>query len=176
MTDLILRRPEERDIPDLLALMRRPAVQWGTGRLPFQSDDYITSRVRNPAEGTYSIAAERDGVAIGLVTIVRGRDRRAHTGALAITVHDAHHRQGVGRRLMEASLDLADNWPGLIRLELTVNADNVGAIALYRTFGFEDEGVSRADLLRGGVYVDTLRMGRLVAPPSHGQARSGVLR
>ncbi len=40
-------------------------------------------------------------------------------------------------------MDLADNWLNLQRLELTVYSDNAAAIALYRKFGFEQEGCHR---------------------------------
>ena len=164
MSELILRAPEERDIPALHEMILRPAVQWGTGRLPYQKTDWVAERVRARTEGVHSLVAEKDGTAIGWATLTRGPDRRSHSGSLAITVHDLHHRQGVGRALMTAILDLADNWLGLIRTELEVNIDNHGAIALYRAFGFEDEGIRRASLLRDGVYVDSLLMGRLMAP------------
>lgn len=164
MTQIFLRTPEERDIPALHTMILRPAVQWGTGRLPYQSTDWVAERVLRPGEGVHAIVAEKDGVAVGWATLNRGRDRRAHVGSLAITVHDAHHRQGIGRALMTAILDLADNWLGLLRVELTVNTDNHGAIALYEVFGFEREGISRCDILRGGILIDALCMARLRAP------------
>ena len=36
-------------------------------------------------------------------------------------------------------IDLAENWLGLTRIELTVYADNASAIALYKKFNFEVE-------------------------------------
>ncbi len=54
--------------------------------------------------------------------------------------HDQWQGRGVGRALMEAAVDLADNWLSLTRLELTVFADNAPAIRLYERVGFEVEG------------------------------------
>lgn len=52
--------------------------------------------------------------------------------------------------------------PGLlIRAQLDVNIDNAPAIALYERFGFEREGIRRADVFRDGAYVDTFSMARL---------------
>lgn len=62
---------------------------------------------------------------------------------------------------MQAALDLADNWLGLTRVELTVWADNQAALALYRKAGFVEEGVARDYGLRHGVLVDALYMARV---------------
>jgi L-phenylalanine/L-methionine N-acetyltransferase len=66
---------------------------------------------------------------------------------------------------MQALMEHADRWAGILRIELQVFADNHRAIALYRKFGFEIEGTHRAHALRDGVYVDTLTMARLHPDP-----------
>ena len=64
---------------------------------------------------------------------------------------------------MTAMLELTDKWLDLKRVELTVFTDNVGAIALYKKFGFEIEGTSRSYAYREGNYVDAFHMARLRA-------------
>ncbi len=54
-------------------------------------------------------------------------------------VHPEWRRQGVGRRLMVRLLELAREMRAT-RLTLEVRAGNIGAQALYRTFGFEVVG------------------------------------
>jgi len=49
----------------------------------------------------------------------------------------------------------------LQRVELSVYVDNQAAQALYRKFGFEEEGVMRKYAIRDGVLTDTLNMARL---------------
>jgi putative acetyltransferase len=66
---------------------------------------------------------------------------------------------------MAALCDYADRWAGVLRIELTVYADNDVAIRLYRKFGFEVEGTSRSYALRDGVFVDALAMARLHPKP-----------
>jgi L-phenylalanine/L-methionine N-acetyltransferase len=44
---------------------------------------------------------------------------------------------------------------------LNVHVDNERAIRLYRKFGFEVEGTLRANVFRGGAYVDAHIMARL---------------
>ncbi len=48
--------------------------------------------------------------------------------------------------------------------------DNPAAIALYRKFGFEIEGTSRAYAMRDGVLVDAYHMARLRSGQPHGDA------
>ena len=69
--------------------------------------------------------------------------------------------EGIGTALLEAVLDLADNWLMLRRVELEVYADNGGAIRLYERLGFETEGCKREAAVKAGAYVDTLVMARL---------------
>ena len=58
-------------------------------------------------------------------------------------------------------LDLADNWLMLVRLELTVFADNERAVHLYESLGFEREGIRRKAAVRNGVYMDEIAMARI---------------
>jgi putative acetyltransferase len=93
--------------------------------------------------------------------------RRAHVRSLAIGIASEWQGRGLGRRLIERLLDWADNWGGVLRVELHVHADNERAIGLYRSLGFADEGRHRAFSLSGGRYLDSLSMARLHPnPPS----------
>lgn len=91
--------------------------------------------------------------------------RRRHAMSLGICVHPDAQRQGVGHALMAALCDWADNWAQVLRIELTVWADNAHAIRLYERHGFVGEGLHRAYALRDGQYVDALAMARLHPKP-----------
>src|SRR5439155_24610069 len=97
------------------------------------------------------------------------KGRRSHVGGIGLCVHDDFHRRGIGSALLAALIDLADNWLGLRRLELTVYVDNAPAIALYRKYGFVIEGTRRQDAFRDGVYVDSHAMARLQDALSSGR-------
>ena len=97
--------------------------------------------------------------------------RKRHVMALGMQVQPAWQGQGVGTQLLRALCDYADNWLGLLRLELEVYADNHKAQALYRRLGFVEEGRHRCDALRDGVYVDSLSMARLNPAPLRGFPR-----
>lgn len=59
---------------------------------------------------------------------------------------------------MEALVNLAFNWLGLRRIELTVFTDNTAAVHLYEKFGFAIEGTARRYGLRNGEFVDAYHM------------------
>jgi L-phenylalanine/L-methionine N-acetyltransferase len=84
-----------------------------------------------------------------------------HVGTIGIAVHDDWQGRGVGTALMEAALNLADNWLNLTRMELRVYVDNPAAMALYKRFGFEIEGTHRRLAFRNGEYVDAYSMARI---------------
>ena len=83
---------------------------------------------------------------------------RLHRGALGMGVLAAYRGQGVGRRLMAATLAHARSR-GLTRVELEVRADNAPAIRLYESLGFVHEGRKRNGNRLDGVYCDSLTMG-----------------
>ena len=84
-----------------------------------------------------------------------------HVGSIGMAVCDDWQGKGVGTASMEASLDLADNWLNLTRIELRICVDNAAGIALYEKFGFEVEGTLRHFAFRDGEYVDAYSMARL---------------
>jgi L-phenylalanine/L-methionine N-acetyltransferase len=56
-----------------------------------------------------------------------------HVGSIGMAVRDDWQGKGVGTALMEAALDLADNWLNLTRIELRVYVDNAAGIAPTRS-------------------------------------------
>ena len=78
-----------------------------------------------------------------------------------MAVRDDRQGRGGGTALLEAGIELADGWINYQRLELSVHTDNVGAVHLYRKFGFVIEGTCRAFAFRDGSNVDAYQMARL---------------
>jgi putative acetyltransferase len=160
--DFVLRAAEPGDLAGITELMNQPVVRHFTLRVPFSTaeDNRFLAR---PAEEVVAILAVAEGVVAGIATLRRGLRRRAHAGELdLLAVHDAYAGRGIGRALLAAVLDLADNWLGLKRIGLTAFADNAAAIGLYETFGFAREGLRRADAFRNGGFADAVAMGRVL--------------
>jgi putative acetyltransferase len=134
--------------------------------MPLTSDDDGRAQVEEfydrARTGANLVAvADADQQLIGTVLLTRDRLLRAHVASLGIAVHDAWHRRGIGTALLAAAIDHADNWLGLGKITLNVATDNAPAIALYRKFGFEQEGCLRKHVFRAGRYIDVLVMARL---------------
>jgi putative acetyltransferase len=103
-----------------------------------------------------------DGEVVGSLSLIQQTNPRLrHVGHLGMAVRDDWQGKGIGTALMQAALDLADNWLNLTRMELHVFTDNESAIALYRKFGFEVEDTHRCFAFRDGEYVDACSMARV---------------
>ncbi|QOZ85322.1 MULTISPECIES: GNAT family N-acetyltransferase [Chromobacterium] len=163
MHDLLIRKVEPEDAPALAAMMVFEEVVANTLQLPYQSVEDWRRKLAQAQPHVHSlVACNSDGRVIGNAGLICGeRPRIRHTASLFIVVHPEWHGRGVGSALLRAVLGLADNWLGLLRVELVVVHDNEPAIALYRKFGFELEGRRRKEQLRAGRYEDTLIMARL---------------
>ena len=158
---LTIRAREPDDWAAIADLMALPKVRFGTLRLPFQSRDATRKWLEQVSEGHTGIVAVLDGQIVGSAGVNQYKGRRSHVGGIGLCVHDDFHRRGIGSALLAALVDLADNWLGLRRLELTVYVDNAPAIALYKRYGFVIEGTRRQDAFRDGVYVDSHATARL---------------
>jgi ribosomal protein S18 acetylase RimI-like enzyme len=77
-------------------------------------------------------------------------------------VTPAFRRQGVGRQLLEYALSYAASMPGLLQVNLCVNAASASAVAMYRAVGFEPFGVERAFLVVDGAPQDLIHMVRVL--------------
>ena len=167
-----MRRVRRDDAAALAATMSDPQIARGLLQMPHGSEDFWRKRIDDMPGGNAALdimlVAERGGIVLGNAGLLGvSALRRRHAAGLGISVARSAQGQGVGTALMAALLDWADNWARLLRLELTVFTDNTVAIALYRKFGFVDEGVHRAYALRDGAYADVLAMARLHPnPPS----------
>ncbi|AOJ72552.1 MULTISPECIES: GNAT family N-acetyltransferase [Burkholderia] len=166
---VIVRAAELADAAAIAQMRNQPLVQRGTLAMPHASADAVAAwlmRVAARRGGGVNLCAEVDGRVVGHGGLETFSGRRAHCALLGIGVHDAYAGRGVGGALMAAIVDCADRALGLRRVELTVFADNARAIALYRRFGFTEEGRSRGYAIRAGELVDVLHMARLAdAPP-----------
>ena len=159
---LTIRRAEPDDCDAVYEMFTAKPVYWGTLQLPYPSREYWRQRLSENPDSVYYLVGIIEGRIVGMAHVATSnRPRRKHAGAIGISVHQDWQGKGVGKQLMRAIVDLADNWLNLTRLELEVYADNQAAIRLYERFGFEVEGRLRQHALRDGQFVDSIVMGRI---------------
>ncbi len=169
-----VRRAEITDYDAVNQIFTGPKVIWGTLQLPFPSAESWKKRLSESPEGTFNLLACAGDEVVGQLGLFTFPNwpRRRHVGQIGMAVRDDWQGKGAGTALMQAVLDLADNWLNLKRLELEVYTDNEPAIRLYKKFGFVMEGTFLQFAYRNGEFVDVYTMARLKTTldnPRYGQ-------
>jgi putative acetyltransferase len=166
---LTVRRAVTADAAAYARIMGDPDVLANLMQLPFTSEEIWRQRLAEniaPGKTDLILVAERDGIVVGSAGLhPQAPLRRRHAAMLGISVAPGAQGQGVGTALMAAMCDWADGWAQILRIELTVFADNERAIRLYERFGFAVEGRLRGFAMRAGRYEDALCMARLHPEP-----------
>jgi putative acetyltransferase len=158
-----IRSAEPDDYEAVRQIFSGPKVVWGTLQLPFPTTERWRHRMSEPQEGAHTLLACTEDEVLGQLGLYTfpSHPRRRHAGQIVMAVRDDWQGKGVGTALMEAAIDLADNWLNLTRLELDVFVDNEPGIRLYRHFGFVVEGTAKSYAYRDGRFADVLHMARL---------------
>jgi putative acetyltransferase len=164
---ITIRALEPEDAAQVSALTGAHGTFEGTLQLP---DMPVASRLewlQKVEPHACRLVAVADGRVVGSAGLHMASTslRRSHVRMLGIGIASGFQGRGVGRLLIARLLEWADNWSGVLRVELTVHADNERAIALYRSMGFEEEGRHRGYAMKDGRYVDALFMARLHPNP-----------
>ena len=145
--ELLVRNASASDARALRDVMQRTHAE--TDYLLSYPDEQSVDEeqeARSLAETEHSnneveLVAVVDGKIVGSagVSAVRSRRKVAHRARFGISILKEYWGMGIGRVLMEASIDCA-RQAGYTQLELEVVADNERAAALYRRAGFEEYG------------------------------------
>ena len=165
--EITIRHAVQEDWPAVHEIFQQDHVLAGTQRLPYAAPQEMRDRMA-PKPGLIQLVAEvvADGASrvVGLAELVTYPDhpRHHHVAELnMITVHRDYEGKGVGRGLMAAVVDLADNWLQIRRLQLIAWTHNQHALRLYEGFGFRAEGVMPEYAFYKGRYIDGQMMSRL---------------
>jgi ribosomal protein S18 acetylase RimI-like enzyme len=87
----------------------------------------------SPGDVSRAWKAEEDGAIIGMVKISRASDVEAHLASMH--VHPAHHRRGIGSRLMDEAVRYMRD-AGFEIASLGVIQDNLAARSMYELRGW----------------------------------------
>lgn len=162
---MLVRQITESDIPGFHAALdsvaRESHFLRGDAAPPIEAvAAFVRQNIEN--QNPQLVAVEAQGQVVGWCDIVRARGRHeSHVGELGMGVIADFRGQGIGRRLLVDTVAAADA-SGFLRIELSVHSDNLVAAALYRGFGFVEEGRKRRARVKNGMPVDVLLMARLL--------------
>ncbi len=160
--EMNIRRAEVEDYKDVRDVYAQLKVYADTLQLPFPSELLWKNRLLEPPDNLHVLVCEIEHRVVAHLGLqIDKNTRRRHVGHIGMAVHDEWHRKGIASALLEAGLELADNWLNLSRIELSVYVSNVAAISLYEKFGFVKEGTLRRYAFRAGAYADVFAMARL---------------
>lgn len=106
------------------------------------------------------IVAVVEGRVVGHLGVAREEGPvTAHVAALGMAVDRGWRRRGIGAALLAEAFRWA-RWAGVEKLALAVYPDNEAARALYRRFGFTEEGRLAGHSKKAHGYRDEIVMGR----------------
>jgi putative acetyltransferase len=161
-TPFTIRHAEPGDFEAVHKIFQGPKAMRGTLQLPFPRAESWRKRLAEPGDGNYFLVACAGDEVIGQIGVhtFPTRPRRRHVGQIGMAVRDDWQGKGVGSALMQAAIDLAENWLQLTRIELEVYTDNRAGIRLYEKFGFKIEGTLEQFAFRDGEFVDAYFMAR----------------
>jgi RimJ/RimL family protein N-acetyltransferase len=131
-------------------------------------------RFRRPVtrEGAHLVAVAGGGI-IGSISIRRdAHTATRHTASIGMFVTSAWRGRGVGTALMDGAMRWARD-AGVERVDLSVYPHNQAAIALYRVFGFVEEGRLIRHAKKSYGYEDEILMAVLLGPRSTAGERQG---
>ena len=158
--DVIIRPILLQDAEALWKIARQEGVIETTMALPSLRLEQRIKSIGELSENDHYMVAERAGEVVGIAGLTVGTGRKRHSGSLFIYIARQQQGQGIGTRLMQALLDLADNWLLLRRVELTVLTENEGAKRLYERLGFVVEGCCKMSVIAQGELKDEWLMAR----------------
>ncbi|MCR5663588.1 MAG: GNAT family N-acetyltransferase [Oscillospiraceae bacterium] len=151
----LIRSPREEDIPGVLAYLRQSAGETDfilrtpeeCGKYTPEGEKALFERV-NAADNEAMLVCLVEGRVAGNCQIVwpKGLKTR-HRASVAIALLRAYWGQGIGTRLLEELIRIAEANEQLLQLELEFVEGNARARALYEKLGFRITGV-RPDAIR----------------------------
>ncbi len=103
---------------------------------------WIKSKLDNPSE-TCLIAYAGDELVATLDCWTDFRARVRHSTTFGMSVKKGWRCRGIGKEILATFITWVKAHKSLERIELHVHSDNIHAIELYQSFGFELEGTRK---------------------------------
>jgi ribosomal protein S18 acetylase RimI-like enzyme len=160
-----LRRLEPGDVAAYralrLAALRESPAAYGSSAEEEEALPMAAFDARLAPAADRAVFGAFDGTTlVALAGLVReAQAKRAHIATVfGVYVAPQARGRGVGRGMMQFTIERARALPGLRQLRLAVNADNTAALNLYTSLGFVSFGRERDAVAVDGRFHDELHM------------------
>jgi RimJ/RimL family protein N-acetyltransferase len=163
----LVRSAEESDAAELVGYSNMvggesPYLDFGAGEFFYTEEEegLFIRHARAAENGLVLVAVVAEEIVGTLQLQGQIPERLRHGAWLGITVARDFWGTGVARELMGAGLRWAEGHATLRNLYLLTHPENARALALYKKFGFEEEGRLKRFFMADGRFHDALCMGR----------------
>jgi putative acetyltransferase len=160
-----IRGQQGEDWEQLYTLLNEPDIlRASLDDLPYMAEETFREHINTPSASTHTLIAETGQPSgrkriVGVAWLAGQRGRRRHLGELAVVVHPDYRGTDIEHSLLDAALNLADQWLGLQRVQVIVYADDP-ALGLYEQHGFEREALMPRFAFRAGEYSAAVMLAR----------------
>jgi putative acetyltransferase len=169
---VVVRPARPRDAASFLRLFRAVAAEGGfirTERVTRTARDFRRRFRRSWTDERADLVAVAGNEVIGHLSIAREEHPvTRHVATFGMSVASAWRGRGVGSALLEEALRWADEV-GVEKVELSVYPRNEAAIALYRKFGYTEEGRLVRHSKKVGGYLDEILMSLFIGPEAEAE-------
>ena len=163
---MIIRKAEQRDLPELLDLYNYEAVN-SVANLdinPRTIDEWQIWFDHHNVENHPLYVAEIDGSAVGYCSLSSYRDKEAFRSTVELSIYVSHNfrKRGIAAKLMAFILDEARRDERTHTVVSVITTTNEPSCKLHEKFGFENCGVIKEVGMKFGEYQDIVNYQLLV--------------
>lgn len=162
---MLIRPVRKEDAGQLYRISAESSVSRGINNLAFVDAGGMQELVAGLKELDHFFVLETETPPVelcaALLLSATPMSSKRRNAKMELMVGKKWQSQGLGKALMYAALDLADNELMLERIEVEIDVENTGALKLYKSFGFKVEGTAQDwGVLPSGGYIDAYLMAR----------------
>lgn len=162
---ILVRLATEDDAPALIDFIKQVDTESlflsrepGEFNVPVPTERLFIRQTNARKNSRFLVAVHQDTIVATIDFHGGNRQRALHTGEFGMSVLKSHWRRGIGAHLLDTVIAWARTNGLTKKIKLRVQTTNDGAIALYKSRGFVEEGLLKREFRVRGEWVDTLLM------------------
>lgn len=167
MGEFIIKTPGKEDAEVLIEFVKQADLESEfllrepeEFNITVEKEEGILERMNDSEKDIFITVFHEDKAIANLGFSGNGRKRLKHHGRFGIAILKEYWGIGLGSVLMEEMIEWA-NQNSIEKITLEVDEDNERGLALYKKYGFKEEGLLIKDKkMKDGRYKNTILMGR----------------